>query len=82
MATQVLTIGKRRFVLLPEREFLKLKEQADSAQVHPQFAADAMKQLQAYRKTGVATPWPKIKRKSGKPASRRRIFPARPPSCS
>ena len=65
MTTQILTIGKRRFVVVPEQDFLKLQKRAAKETVRSEFAEDAMKELRKYRKTGVATPWPKVKRKLG-----------------
>ena len=65
MTTQTLTIGKRRFVLLPERDFLRLQKQAASKTVRPEFAKEAMRELRAYRKTGKATTWTSAKRKLG-----------------
>ena len=57
MATQTLTIGKRRFVVVPEREFRRLQKRAGEGEVRPEFAKEAMKELHAYRKTGKAVNW-------------------------
>jgi hypothetical protein len=65
MTTQTLTLGKRRFVVLPERDFQRLQKQAALVQVRPEFAKEAMKELQAYRKTGKAANWTDVKRKLG-----------------
>ena len=54
MTTQTLTIGKRRFVLVSERDFQRLQKQASQRAVRPEFAEQAMRELQAYRKTGKA----------------------------
>lgn len=73
MTTQTLTIGKRKFVLIPERDFRRLEKQAGerevrpraSSTVHPEFGLEAMRELQAYRKTGKATDWKDVKRRLG-----------------
>ena len=65
MTTQTLTIGKRRFVLIPERDFQRLRKRAGEGTVRPEFAADAMRELKAYRKTGRAANWADVKRKLG-----------------
>ena len=65
MTTQTLTIGKRRFVLVPERDFLRLQKQANAGGVREDFAEDAMKDLKTYRKTGKAHEWSKVKRNLG-----------------
>ncbi len=63
--TQTLTIGKRRFVLVPESEFQRLQKQAARQQVSPAFAREAMTELRNYRKTGKAAKWSDVKRKLG-----------------
>ena len=63
--TQTLTIGKRRFVLIPEREFQRLQKRAAGKQVRPEFAQDAMRELRNYRKSGKAAKWSDVKRKLG-----------------
>ena len=65
MVTQTLTIGKRRFVLVPERDFQRLQKRAAAAIVDPAFAREAMGELRTYRKTGKATKWDEVKRKLG-----------------
>lgn len=65
MAIQTLTIGKRRFVLLPKREFDRLQQQAGKSVVRPEFADDAMRELKAYRQTGKAADWSGIKQRLG-----------------
>ncbi|HEY3244953.1 MAG TPA: hypothetical protein VGM03_16550 [Phycisphaerae bacterium] len=65
MNTQTLTIGKRRFVIVPEREFLKLQKRAGEAAVRKEFAAEALRELRLYRKTGKAANWLDVKRKLG-----------------
>jgi hypothetical protein len=65
MITQTLTIGKRRFVLMPERDFQRLQKRAGGRVVHPEFAREAMRELQVYRKTGKAADWTDVKRKLG-----------------
>ena len=65
MTTQTLTIGRRRFVLLPERDFKKLQKQADRATVRSDFAEEAMRDVKAYRKHGKAANWTDVKRKLG-----------------
>ena len=65
MTTQTLTIGKRRFVLMPETEFVRLQKRASQQQVRPDFAREALQELKAYRKTGKAASWPDVKRKLG-----------------
>jgi len=65
MIATTLTIGKRRFVLLPEAEFHRLQKRAAAKTVRPTFAQDAMRELRAYRKTGKAANWADVKRKLG-----------------
>ena len=65
MTTQTLVIGKRRFVVIPEREFRRLQKRAGEGEVCPEFAEEAMRELKAYRKTGKATDWKDAKRKLG-----------------
>jgi hypothetical protein len=70
MTTQTLIVGKRRFVLLSERDFLKLQSAAHSpkrkpAKVHTEFAEDAKRQLDAYRRTGKAADWKDVRAKLG-----------------
>jgi PHD/YefM family antitoxin component YafN of YafNO toxin-antitoxin module len=65
MTVQTLTIGKRRFVLVPESDFRKLQRRAASEELRPEFAEEAMKELRAYRKTGKARRWDQVKRKLG-----------------
>ena len=64
MTVQTLTIGKRRFVLVPERDFQRLQKKAVLS-VRPEFAAEAMRELKAYRKTGRASDWRNVKRRLG-----------------
>jgi hypothetical protein len=59
---QMLTIGKRRFVVIPESDFRRLQKRAGEGEVRPEFAEEAMRELQAYRKTGKAAKWKDIKR--------------------
>jgi hypothetical protein len=65
MTTQTLTIGKRRFVVVPERDFRRLQKQAGQSAVRPEFAREAMRELRAYRKTGKAVDWTDVKHKLG-----------------
>jgi hypothetical protein len=65
MPIQTLTIGKRRFVVMPEREFRRLQKRAGQTAVRPEFAQEAMRELKAYRKTGKAADWADVKRKMG-----------------
>jgi hypothetical protein len=65
MTTQTLTIGKRRFVLVAERDFRRLTKRAGEGAVRPEFADEAMRALWAYRKTGKAANWTDIKRRLG-----------------
>jgi hypothetical protein len=65
MLTQTLTIGKRRFVLVPERDFQRLQKQAGRTAVRPEFAEEAMRELKTYRKTRKAANWTDVKRKLG-----------------
>jgi len=65
MIAQTLTIGKRRFVLVSEREFRRLQKRAGQYEVRPEFAQEAMRELKAYRKTGKAADWTDVKRKLG-----------------
>ena len=73
MPEQTLTFGGRRFVVLPERDYLKLQQLASKAsgkltnsrRVNPQFAEDAMRELNTYRKTRKAAKWSEVKAKLG-----------------
>ncbi len=61
MTVQTLTIGKHRFVLLRERDFLKLRQRGEGSEIRPAVARDAMKELRHYRRTGKARNWTKVK---------------------
>lgn len=65
MQAQTLTIGKRRFVLVPERDFRRLQKEASEGTVRPEFAKEAIRELKAYRKTGRAAEWTTIKPRLG-----------------
>lgn len=65
MVTQTLTIGKRRFIVVPERDFKRLQKRAAESEVRPELAQEAMRELQTYRKTGKAANWSDVKRKLG-----------------
>jgi hypothetical protein len=65
MTTQTLIIGKRRFVLVSERDFWRLQKQAGEGTVRPEFAEEAMQELKAYRKTGKAANWNDVRRRLG-----------------
>lgn len=65
MNTQTLTIGKRRFIVVAERDFRRLWKLAGEGAVRPEFAEEAMRELKAYRKTGKAAEWTDVKRKLG-----------------
>jgi hypothetical protein len=65
MTMQTLTIGKRKYVLIAERDFRRLQKRAGELVVREEFAADALRQVKAYRKTRKATPWTTVKRKLG-----------------
>ncbi|MGD0540912.1 MAG: hypothetical protein ABSB33_05280 [Tepidisphaeraceae bacterium] len=65
MTTQTLTIGKRRFVVVPERDFRRPQKRAGEGTVRREFALEAMRELKAYRKTGKAAEWTDVKRKLG-----------------
>jgi hypothetical protein len=65
MTAQTLKIGKRRFVLLPERDFLRLQKKAGEEVVRPEFMKEVLRELKAYRKTGRGTPWEDVKRRLG-----------------
>jgi hypothetical protein len=65
MTFQTLTLGKRKFVVVPESEFLRLQKRAAGNQVRADFGDDAMNELRAYRKTGNAKNWTNVKRKLG-----------------
>jgi hypothetical protein len=65
MTIQTLTIGKRRFVLVSERDFRLLQKRAGKNVVRPELAEDAMRELKAYRKTGKASEWSAVKRRLG-----------------
>ena len=65
MTIQTLTIGKRRFVVVPERDFQRLQKRAAQTVVRPEFAEEAMRELKAYRKSGEAAEWSGVKRRLG-----------------
>jgi hypothetical protein len=65
MTIQTLTIGKRRFVVVPDRDFQRLQKQARQDAVRPEFSEEAMRELKAYRKTGKAADWSVVKRRLG-----------------
>ena len=65
MTTQTLTIGKRRFILVSERDFRRLQKRAGEGAIRPEFAEEAMRELKAYRKSGKAAHWTDVKRKLG-----------------
>lgn len=65
MTLQTMTVGKRRFVLVPEREFRRLKKREEEAAVRAEFGQEATRALRAYRKTGKAENWSDLKRKLG-----------------
>jgi hypothetical protein len=65
MTIQTLTLGKQRFVVVPEREFRRLQKRAQKMVVRPEFAQEAMRELKAYRKTGRAAEWSSVKRRLG-----------------
>ena len=56
---------KRRFVLLPERDFRRPQKRAGQSVVRPQFVEEAMREPKAYRKTGEAASWPGVKPRLG-----------------
>jgi hypothetical protein len=62
--TQTLTIRKRRFVLVPEKEFQRLQKRAEH-QVRPEFGREAMIALRDYKKSGKAAKWADVQRKLG-----------------
>jgi hypothetical protein len=63
--TQTLIIGKRRFVVVPEKDFLRLQRRAGKAAVRPEFAREAVRELQTYRKSRKASNWTDVNRKLG-----------------
>jgi hypothetical protein len=65
MTIQTLIIGKRRFVLVPERDFQRLQKRAEQSVVRPEFAEEAMRELKTYRKTGKAANWTGVKQRLG-----------------
>ena len=73
MPEQTLTLGRRRFVLVPERDYLKLQKLAGRAaakntsarRVNAEFAEDAIRELRSYRKTRKAAKWAEVKAKLG-----------------
>ena len=65
MTIQTLTLGKRRFVVVPKRDFQRLRKQAGASAVRAEFAEEAMRELHAYRKTGKAVEWSSVKRRLG-----------------
>ncbi len=65
MVAQTLTIGKRRFVLVPERDFRRLQKRAGGREVRAEFGEEAMRELKAYRRTGKAADWKAVKHRLG-----------------
>ncbi len=65
METQTITIGKKRYVLMPEKEYEKLRTRKDRQLVCEDIVSDAMTQVQEYRKTGQARDWAEIKKELG-----------------
>ena len=65
MTTQTLILGKQRYVVVPERDFLQLQKRAGETAIRPEFAEEAMRALKAYRKTGKGAKWTDVKRKLG-----------------
>jgi len=61
MVPQTLVIGKRRYVVVPERDFRRLQKQAARRAVRPEFAEEAMRELRDYRRTGKAADWRAIR---------------------
>jgi hypothetical protein len=58
-------IGKRRFVVVPEREYQQLQKKAAVADMRPEFVRETMRELRAYRKTGKANRWYDVTRRLG-----------------
>lgn len=65
MTIQTLTLGKRRFVVVPEKDFQRLQKRAGAHAVRPEFAREAIRELKAYRKTGKASDWKSVKHRLG-----------------
>lgn len=65
MTVQTLTIGKRRFVVVPERDFRRLEQRAEREEVRPEVIREAKKELRQYRKTGKAKTLEQVKRELG-----------------
>lgn len=65
MTMQTLTIGKRKYVLIAERDFRALQKRAGEPVVRAEFARSAMRELKAYRKTRKSIPWTAVRRKLG-----------------
>jgi hypothetical protein len=69
MTVTNLKIGNRKFVVVPERDFDRLRK--ESSQYRQIVEEDrvlgelAEKELKAYRKSGGGTPWAQIKRGVG-----------------
>jgi hypothetical protein len=65
MTIQTLAIGKRQYVVEPEKDFQRLQRRASEQEVRPEFAEEAMRELKAYRKTGKEADWKNVKRRLG-----------------
>lgn len=50
MTLQTLTLGKKRFIIIPEREFRRLQKRAGEGAVCPEFAEEAMRELKPIEK--------------------------------
>jgi hypothetical protein len=63
---QKLVVAGKRFVIIPEKEFLRLEKAADGKrakrEVNPAFADAAMRELRAYKRTRQGRSWDEIKR--------------------
>lgn len=62
---QTLTLGKQRFVAVLEKDFQRLQKRAGARMVRSEFAKEAMRELQTYRKTGKESQWKNVKHRLG-----------------
>lgn len=65
MTVQTLTIGKRKYVVIAERDYERLRKKAGETEVRDEVADEAMRDLGRYRRTGKAIAWSQAKRKLG-----------------
>lgn len=68
---QKLVVSGRRFVIVPEADYLRLakaagaKKAKQEPEVHPAVIAEAMRELREYKRTGKATEWSEFRKTLG-----------------